>query len=365
LIIIYFLPLSAIAIIPGVILSFVSGATVLALVDLSAFFVLAMLAFNKGISIAARKIIFISLIYFVACVLFYFLGPAGPGMLYFVAASLFAVLVFEAQHAYWTAALNAAICVAIGLAIYFNAIPALSGQYSVCSWATIATNVVILSLLIIALMPRLFKKMEESNERFLSVTKATSDTIWDWDIEGGSIQYNATMGSMFGYSQADISTRDTWWLNKMHPDDFHRVQRKLKVAIARAEKNFQLEYRFLCADGSYKHVMNRASAVHFVDNKPTRIIGVMQDIDKVRNYITAIEEQNNRLRQISWINSHKVRRPVATILGLSPLLNMANEDLAENQRVLEGIVESCNELDAVLKEVNALADAIGVIKRPS
>lgn len=69
------------------------------------------------------------------------------------------------------------------------------------------------------------------------------------------------------------------------------------------------------------------------------------------NYITAIETQNQKLREISWIQSHMVRSPLARIMGLIQLINdLKNSE--ETGTILEYILLSANELDNAIKEIS-------------
>jgi two-component system, sensor histidine kinase and response regulator len=65
----------------------------------------------------------------------------------------------------------------------------------------------------------------------------------------------------------------------------------------------------------------------------------------------AIQEQNQALREIAWMQSHVVRAPVARILGLSHMLEEPDltEDL-KNKTIL-AIIASVRELDEAVKEI--------------
>lgn len=70
----------------------------------------------------------------------------------------------------------------------------------------------------------------------------------------------------------------------------------------------------------------------------------------------AIEKQNKAVKHISWVQSHKVRNHVATILGLTALLNDNQPDDPSNKQALSGIKSAANELDKVIREINNLAE---------
>lgn len=65
-----------------------------------------------------------------------------------------------------------------------------------------------------------------------------------------------------------------------------------------------------------------------------------------------LELRNRKLEEIAWIQSHKLRKPVATILGLIQLINFKNPDDPENERTLHHIKTAGNELDEIIAEID-------------
>ncbi|MBL7718985.1 MAG: PAS domain S-box protein [Flavipsychrobacter sp.] len=76
-----------------------------------------------------------------------------------------------------------------------------------------------------------------------------------------------------------------------------------------------------------------------------------RDITEEKKRILRIEEQNKKLTDIAWLQSHKVRGPVATIMGLVRLFNYENPADPENQKILEGIEYATTGLDDIIREV--------------
>ncbi|MEJ5994406.1 response regulator [Pedobacter sp. Du54] len=74
------------------------------------------------------------------------------------------------------------------------------------------------------------------------------------------------------------------------------------------------------------------------------------DVSDRLDYIKAIEVQNKKLKEISWIQSHKVRAPVARILGLVGLIKDENSD--DKNQIIDYLYHSANELDDVIKDIN-------------
>jgi len=65
----------------------------------------------------------------------------------------------------------------------------------------------------------------------------------------------------------------------------------------------------------------------------------------------ALEEQNQKLREISWMQSHVIRAPVAKIIGLIPLINDVKENKSEREKMLAYLLLSANELDEVIGDI--------------
>ncbi len=81
-------------------------------------------------------------------------------------------------------------------------------------------------------------------------------------------------------------------------------------------------------------------------------IVIATDITERLNYIKAIEDQNEKLKEISWIQSHVVRSPLSRIMGLIPLIKDA-DDTAEKEMMMDYVVASANELDEIIRNITA------------
>ncbi len=131
-------------------------------------------------------------------------------------------------------------------------------------------------------------RMQEAFERYDILSRATSDTIWDWDIVNNKMLYNEGITKIFGYSFSSIENVVEWWKMKIHPDDLERISGSIDDVFKNRLEHIQLEYRFRCEDGSYKYVFDRGFIIFDENAKPIRMIGAMQDI-------THKNEEENRI----------------------------------------------------------------------
>ncbi len=194
------------------------------------------------------------------------------------------------------------------------------------------------------------KKLIHSLKRYDIVAKATSDIITDYDVVNDKMYYNEGIESVFGYSKKEVKNTGIWWNDRLHPEDRERVQRYSRDVKNGRSGHIQIEYRFKCADGNYKYILDRSYLVKDNDGNPVRIIGAMQDITEIQNYIQTIEDHNSRLKDIAWTQSHVVRAPLARIMGLVDLIqNYPNID--EQSQLLEHINTSAKELDDIIRNI--------------
>lgn len=133
-------------------------------------------------------------------------------------------------------------------------------------------------------------EIKESNEKYDIVSKATSDTIWDWKIQEDSITWNKGIASIFGYTEDQVGNTSAWWFDKIHPEDSIKMSVKLYSFIEQKSEKWQDQYRFRCADNTYKYVLDRGFLLKDKEGRALRMIGAIQDITKQKE-----EEQNLKL----------------------------------------------------------------------
>lgn len=140
--------------------------------------------------------------------------------------------------------------------------------------------------------------MRVSDERFRLLSKATNDAIWDWDLTTNVLWWNEGYEKLFGHrcEQADpeLGSRT----NFFHPDDLRRVVDGIHDAIEGGGTTWSDEYRFRCADGSYRHVLDRGHIIRDATGRPVRMIGGMMDLTERKRAEEAARQQARQLAAI-------------------------------------------------------------------
>jgi PAS domain S-box-containing protein len=142
------------------------------------------------------------------------------------------------------------------------------------------------------------KKLKEANDRLLLLTRATTDAIWEWDMQTGYIFRNDALMDMIGYQLGDQKGL-SWWLRRIHPEDRDRVSDKVKESTDHNRQSWEDEYRFKCADGLYKHMRDKGYIV-YENGLPVKMIGSLQDVSNLKEMENQLmEEKLERQKEIS------------------------------------------------------------------
>jgi PAS domain S-box-containing protein len=141
--------------------------------------------------------------------------------------------------------------------------------------------------------------LEESNLRYSLVTKATSDAIWDWDLEKGTVYWGDGVEVIFGYSLSNLEPSIGFWIGLLHPDEKERIMKGIYAVIEGTGTNWKDEYRYLKADGTYAFVVNRGFVIRDPQGKAMRMAGAMHDITQRKT-----EEQRLKLLESVVTNTN-------------------------------------------------------------
>jgi PAS domain S-box-containing protein len=124
------------------------------------------------------------------------------------------------------------------------------------------------------------KLLVEAEERWKLALRVNRDGIWDWDLVAGTCYYSPRWREMFGFGVADeITISPASAAEFFHPDDKPLAERIRSAVRGGALPYFDIEFRHICKDGSYKWVRCRGEAVRDADTgRLERVLGLNTDI---------------------------------------------------------------------------------------
>ncbi len=148
----------------------------------------------------------------------------------------------------------------------------------------------------------------ETLERHQIVLSQTQNVIFEWDPVSDTIQYFGEWQDIFGYEpiRAGLLTKlDTE--SHFHPEDIPAFLSALHAL--RNGTDYQVaEMRLAAADGRYLWCRFRATAQYAEDGTPTRIVGLITNIDREKRKSQQLVERAERDALTKLLNKESSRR---------------------------------------------------------
>lgn len=120
--------------------------------------------------------------------------------------------------------------------------------------------------------------------------------------------------------------------------------------------------KIVTPSGKQKHVL--VNGISYTSNigRIYKFIGVVKDITTRITTLQNLREQNRKLKEIAWAQSHLVRGPLSDILGISKIIKGDLVSAEETNKLLHQIHEAAEKLDAVIKDVVSNASSFEEIQ---
>ncbi|MBC6699112.1 PAS domain-containing sensor histidine kinase [Hymenobacter puniceus] len=209
------------------------------------------------------------------------------------------------------------------------------------------------------------ERLRASNERFMYALKATTDAIYDWDVQADTLYWGEGFEDLFGYQLSGNPTGFGQWADYVHPEDAARtVDDLLHTTHNTSRSHWQQEYRFQRADSSWAIVFDRGYILRDAQGRAVRMIGAMQDIterkqaeEQQQRMAQEVYKQNADLQQFAYILSHNLRAPLANAEGFASLLACVPRQAEEFDTTLKYLHTSLQQVGDVLEDVNTILSA--------
>ncbi|MBL7925685.1 MAG: PAS domain-containing protein [Bacteroidia bacterium] len=192
------------------------------------------------------------------------------------------------------------------------------------------------------------KLHEKTLRRLLEAQLIAKIGSWEWDLKNDTFYWSDEMFRLFGIEKKEITFE--MWQNQTHPDDIGAVRKMLTDAIKQGKEG-SIEYRVIRPNGQIIWVLGQGTVQRNLEGQVIFIKGTTQDISDIKLAETQKQHYTKALEEMLFAMSHKIRRPVASILGLINTMRM--DKLNENNLMeyANYFQVSAHELDAYISQL--------------
>ena len=195
-------------------------------------------------------------------------------------------------------------------------------------------------------------EMKIKHERLLDAERTARLGYGYWDITKQRVELSEMACNILGITPSVILTYDKI-MEQVHPADIKFAEDSMKKNL-KSSTFREFYFRVVTRHMVVKHVLIKGEVERNALGQPLMVKGTIQDVSELRKHMQRIELQNKRLKKIAWVQSHRMRSPVATILGMVELFNFSDPADPMNAEILTNIKELTEKLDGMIHEVDDL-----------
>jgi PAS domain S-box-containing protein len=200
------------------------------------------------------------------------------------------------------------------------------------------------------------KVLEESEKRYSDLFHLNPLPMFVYEMS--TLRYvdvNLAAIEHYGYSREEFLSMTI--LDIRPPEDIPLVEQTVAKLQAQPKARLEGIFRHRKKNGEIIRVDIQSNMIIFHGAQCKVVLA--NDVTERLRYIEAIETQNEKLKDIAWMQSHVIRAPLSRIMGLLPMLHIKGAE-AEQQKVYDYLFASAHELDDVIRSITGMSGTVQV-----
>ncbi len=143
---------------------------------------------------------------------------------------------------------------------------------------------------------RLNQSLRKAEKEYRAIINAVNDIIFELNSDGDILFLNRAWRKVTGFEPEQSLNRNLFGL--LHPQDQEEQRQYFREMIAGARHGYRIITRLAAADGTHRAVELAISMIRHDDNKDTRVVGTITDVEERRRVERALSEAERKYRTI-------------------------------------------------------------------
>jgi signal transduction histidine kinase len=158
-----------------------------------------------------------------------------------------------------------------------------------------------------------------------------------------------------GFTYEQLESDPQMWIERLHPDDRLKVIASLE-ARSKSGK-MALEYRWQCADGSFKHFLDQAVLLKDPQGHPVEFAGTITDVSEQRSLESQLvqAQKMDAIGKLTGGIAHDFNNLLAAVIGGLSVIEKRTQLEPEQQRVLDMTKRAAEQGSELVRRLLAFA----------
>jgi PAS domain S-box-containing protein len=158
-----------------------------------------------------------------------------------------------------------------------------------------------------------------------------------------------------GFTSEQLSDEPSIWIERLHPDDRVKVIAALEARSKSGKMS--LEYRWQCAGGNFKHLLDQAVLLKDAQGQPIEFAGTITDISEQRSLENQLiqAQKMDAIGKLTGGIAHDFNNLLAAVIGGLSVIERRTELAPEEQRVLDMTKRAAEQGSELVRRLLAFA----------
>ena len=201
--------------------------------------------------------------------------------------------------------------------------------------------------------------LAKSEERLKLALEASSDGLWDWDVQANTAHFSPRWKAILGYADDELADSFETWYQRLHPEDQPRARAAQQAHFDDPARAYEPEYRMRHKNGNWVWIQSRGKVVERdAAGQPQRMVGTITDITARKRaeaererLLAELTAANVEMENFVYTISHDLKSPLITIGGFASLVE---KDIAKLDG--EAAADSIAEIKKAVADMQVLIE---------